>query len=111
MSGATHTYVRLEISPSAWAEIAQKLRDAFYDHAFHDGVIDMHGIGLAAAQPDVRTADHNGKAYQADDVDYMLTLAREAGAGLKAVRAQWFCDQAKLIQGTLARLEKLAAFK
>jgi hypothetical protein len=49
----THTYAELEISQAAWDEIAQKLRDAGYDHAFVDGkTIDMHGIGLTpAAEP------------------------------------------------------------
>ncbi len=47
----THTYVILDISPNAFREISGKLRDAGYDHAFHqDGdreVIDMHGIAVA----------------------------------------------------------------
>lgn len=44
----THTCAVLEVSKSAWDEIAVKLREAGYDHAFSlDGkTIDMHGIGL-----------------------------------------------------------------
>lgn len=46
----THTYVMLELSKAAYDEIAKKLRDAGYDHAFiHDDdgcTIDMHGIGV-----------------------------------------------------------------
>jgi hypothetical protein len=46
----THTYAELEISQSAWNEIAQKLRAAGCGHAFVDEeTIDMHGIGLTAA--------------------------------------------------------------
>jgi hypothetical protein len=40
----------LEVSQAAYDEIAQKLRTAQYDHAFHKDegaeVIDMHGIAL-----------------------------------------------------------------
>lgn len=46
----THTYALLEVSPETYQEIADKLKEAGYDHAFieDDGkiVIDMHGIGL-----------------------------------------------------------------
>lgn len=45
----THTLAKLEISAAAFDEIAAKLREAAYDHAFVDGAIDMHGIGLARA--------------------------------------------------------------
>lgn len=47
----THTYVILEISHAAYEEIAEKLREAGYAHAFHETggrvVIDMHGIAVA----------------------------------------------------------------
>ncbi|MEX0741485.1 MAG: hypothetical protein WD079_01725, partial [Phycisphaeraceae bacterium] len=43
----TYTYAALEVSAAAYDEIAEKLRAAEYDHAFHDdGLIDMHGIAL-----------------------------------------------------------------
>lgn len=47
----THTFVELEVSAAVYDEIAAKLREADYDHAFiqeRDGsvVIDMHGIAL-----------------------------------------------------------------
>jgi hypothetical protein len=45
----TYTYVELEVSAAAYDEIAGKLRAADYDHAFNDGTIDMHGIGLTRA--------------------------------------------------------------
>jgi hypothetical protein len=46
---STYTYVELEVSAAAYDEIAGKLRAAGYDHAFHGGTIDMHGIGLTRA--------------------------------------------------------------
>lgn len=46
----THTYVILDVSQPVYDEIAQKLQDAQYDHAFINdngqSVIDMHGIAL-----------------------------------------------------------------
>lgn len=43
----THTYAMLEVSRAAYDEIAAKLREAGYDHAFRpEGcrmAIDMHG--------------------------------------------------------------------
>jgi hypothetical protein len=46
----TYTHVLLEVSQSAYDEIATKLRTAGYDHAFNEhGEIDMHGIALVPA--------------------------------------------------------------
>jgi len=43
----THTYVEMEISQTAYDEIAAKFREAGYDHVFmKDEVMDMHGIAL-----------------------------------------------------------------
>lgn len=56
---STHTFVELEVSEAAYEEIAAKLREAGYTHAFV-GVdadrlaIDMDGIALVKAQPDKR---------------------------------------------------------
>lgn len=48
----TRTFAVLEISESAYDEIASKLREAGYDHAFVSGAIDMHGITLTrGAEP------------------------------------------------------------
>lgn len=49
----THTYAILEISVEAYNEIRDKLKNAGYQHAFHEEsrgefVIDMHGIALKA---------------------------------------------------------------
>jgi hypothetical protein len=47
----THTYAELELSAAAYEEIARKLREAGYDHAFmDDGAIDMHGIGVTRSE-------------------------------------------------------------
>lgn len=47
---STHTFAELELSQRAYDEIARKLKDAGYDHAFmHDGAIDMAGIGVKRA--------------------------------------------------------------
>ena len=49
----THTVATMEVSAAAFDEIADRMREAGYDHAFlrikKDGkaaIIDMHGIGL-----------------------------------------------------------------
>ena len=48
----THTYVTLEVSEMTYAEIAEKLRVAGYDHAFdRNGEIDMHGLALVKEAP------------------------------------------------------------
>ena len=44
----THTYAVLELSPAAYSEIREKLAAAGYQHAFHDDLIDMQGIAVAA---------------------------------------------------------------
>ena len=49
----THIFATLEISPQAFDEIAKKMKDADYNHAFVDDVIDMHGIGLVRAVPEL----------------------------------------------------------
>lgn len=47
----TYTFVILELSSAAYAEIKKKLEDAGYEQAFLDNdgrpVIDMHGIAVA----------------------------------------------------------------
>ncbi len=53
----TYTYAELEVSDEVYNEIAGKLREAGYSHAFmarEDGngyTIDMHGIGLIRHLP------------------------------------------------------------
>jgi hypothetical protein len=46
----TYTYAILEVSPPTYDEIAAKLREAGYDHAFNaEGEIDLHGLALTKA--------------------------------------------------------------
>ena len=42
----TYTYVTMDVSGLTYDEIAKKLRAAGYDHVFHEGLIDMHGLAL-----------------------------------------------------------------
>lgn len=60
-----------------------------------------------AALAAIRKAPHNGVMFQADDVDYLNALAVTAGNGLGAINPNWFRDQAKLVAGTLAEVERL----
>ena len=57
----THTFALLELSPAAFEEIASKLREAGYGHAFTEhadgrAVIDMHGIAVLPLPPQVLAA-------------------------------------------------------
>lgn len=47
----TYTYAVLEVTPSTYAEVEEKLRAAGYDHAIEKGVIDMHGLALQRLAP------------------------------------------------------------
>lgn len=47
----THTYAILEVPKTTYDEIHTRLKVAGYDHAFHEDVIDMHGIALRAMEP------------------------------------------------------------
>jgi hypothetical protein len=59
MLRTTYTYVEMELSDSAYNEIASKLRAAGYDHAFDkDGTIDMHGLAVKRYPP-TRTANRD----------------------------------------------------
>ena len=42
----TYTFATMDVSKKTYDEIAGKLREAGYDHAFVDGALDMHGIAL-----------------------------------------------------------------
>lgn len=46
---STYTFATLDVSAAAYDEIKAKLTEAGYSHAFVDGAIDMHGIGLTRA--------------------------------------------------------------
>lgn len=56
----THTYALMGVSRATYREIAAKMREAGYGHAFHvEGsryAIDMHGIAIICAEPERRLA-------------------------------------------------------
>lgn len=53
----SHTFATLDVSPSAYKEIADKLRNAGYSHALGaGGEIDMHGIALTKEEEPPETA-------------------------------------------------------
>lgn len=88
----THTYAELDVSAETYTEIARKLRDAGYDHAFIDEgerskVIDMHGIGLVTGASVPRLlklvgTDADERVQVAADTVYQLSLTHMT-AGLK----------------------------
>lgn len=48
--GATHTFAELEVPAAVYDDIADRLRQAGYDHVFLEGgAMDMHGIALTRA--------------------------------------------------------------
>lgn len=61
---ATHTLAILELSHGAYEEIAGKLREAGYGHAFDGLRIDMTGIGLMSKPwPSARSDSADALAY------------------------------------------------
>ena len=55
----THTYAILEVSAPTFREIKGRLEASGYAHAFHDDVIDLHGIALKARQTKDTAVDDN----------------------------------------------------
>lgn len=68
----TRTMATLELSATAFKEIADKLQNAGYGHAFRGGVIDMDGIGLVRAAPEKVEGDEPGVAWIGVDLDGTL---------------------------------------
>jgi hypothetical protein len=78
----THTFAELEVSPTTYDEIRQKLEDAGYQHAFVDSAIDMHGIGLTRASgtiPPLGAARLREIEDRIADLDRRLRPHRSAG--------------------------------
>lgn len=48
----SRTFAILEVSRAAYDEIRELLKEAGYEHAFVDELIDMHGIALQAPAGD-----------------------------------------------------------
>jgi tRNA A37 threonylcarbamoyladenosine dehydratase len=95
----THTYAILDVSKRTYDEIAQKLRDAQYDHAFDRDVIDMHGIALR-----VDPASVVAKQFIDTALDELASTLRER-TWLASVSAEemnrrdrWLADQLASIQ-------------
>jgi len=65
----TRTYAILEVHKTTFDDIAKKLRAADYDHAFHDDVIDMHGIALKALPKRTEQSDGHGGGMSGHDDD------------------------------------------
>jgi len=87
MPRTTHTYALFEVSRATFDEIAAKLREADYDHAFDaDGTtIDMHGIGLRAepAKPPATHGEqlsvHRAMEAKCRELEALLGLLLHAG--------------------------------
>jgi hypothetical protein len=85
----TRTYAILEVSPAAYAEIRGALEKAGYEHAFHDDVVDMHGIALKAAEQPKHYPNGMGEESRRLHREYnALVAAQRAGAknGAEVVR-------------------------
>lgn len=71
----SYTYVIMHLSPSAYEEIAEKMRAAGYGHAFHEPrnrsetVIDMHGLAVAAGPADLHSPVDNPDRSADDPCD------------------------------------------
>ncbi len=65
----THSYAILTVSAATFQEVADKLRDAGYGHAFDGGRIDMHGIALAVDPNDYEPDDADSFDRHADHVE------------------------------------------
>ena len=72
----TYSYVILEVSPSTYNEIAAKLHEAGYDHAFNDeGEIDLHGLALVKSAAGFRPAT-SGTSSALDALQGIRVLAQ-----------------------------------
>lgn len=82
---STHTFVELELSPAAYAEIRAKLEEAGYQHAFaEDGAIDMHGIGVTVEKCNEQETENPNE----DPFKRMTRLRDEAEAKLAALQTK-----------------------
>jgi hypothetical protein len=93
----THTYVKLPLSPAAYDEIAQRLKDANYEPPDSDGVIDMHGVAIVKEEEKPGTiinlanlaqaayeayCEHRGwKSFDGDDLPQWALVAPGIQAG------------------------------
>lgn len=74
---STHTYAILEVSAPAYAEIRKLLTDAGYEHAFHDDVVDMHGIAIKAnddTAPHVPLAEIQAESARTNEANGVIAF-------------------------------------
>lgn len=96
----THTYAILEVSRSTYDEIAQALRAADYDHAFHeDDTVDMHGIAIQPKEDNV--AEESPKTEPVEHIMQFFTF--EHLPDRLQVVSKPFADLAKRIVNELPR--------
>lgn len=96
---STHTYVVMELSPAAHAEIKAKMLAAGYGHAIDGEAIDMHGIAvepdgsLAEAQAEIKRrtgltvnlTSRHGIVDREDGIDVVIDSAGEAHGSPQAL--------------------------
>jgi hypothetical protein len=82
---ATHTFAELEVTQKTYDEIAGKLREAGYSHAFIDGAIDMAGISLTVSPE--KPCDHSWEYMSIklpeDAASQWIRICRLCGGGIK----------------------------
>ena len=78
----TYTYAIMHVSKETFAEVAAQLREAGYDHAFHDHdtCLDMNGLALRV-EPGENKMDWNDARALAQRCGFnqMIVYARSAG--------------------------------
>lgn len=87
---ATHTYALLEVSPVAYDEVESKLKDAGYDHALHEGRIDMQGLALKRLGDDEVTKSTVTFDIRAKDDETAKRIAEDAATFVIA-----YCEGAR----------------
>lgn len=76
---STHTFAKLAVTPDTYDDIKRRLLAVDYGHVIgHDGVIDMHGIGL---EPDPQIQPYafeidDAIAEQGNESEWGLVVAR-----------------------------------
>lgn len=70
----TRTFAEMEVSAAVFEEVAAKLMDAGYDHAFVDGALDMHGIALTREETPMPEAHRELPRYRSHKVVHALKM-------------------------------------
>jgi hypothetical protein len=91
---STYTYAELAVSQATYDEIAQKLRAAGYDQAFHTydnrTIIDMHGIGLVPDGWCSKPRMENAGAASRPTSRCASTVRRLGSHGVKNLQNTWY---------------------